>query len=290
MSCVEAGVDDDTYRGPADQPDILDATRFDSTAYQDYTVRVAALINGQGEAHCTGVLIAPNLVLTARHCIQSYERVGDNWRWTNSYHDLVVQVGLTIGQLTDYSVTSKAVDAENQVGSGLRGNDIAVLRLATNVTNVEVAGVSAFPVAANTTYTAIGWGTVLPNGRTVFQRQQAIYKVTNRGTFEYQKRGGISYSRAELTGGRALCPGDSGGPLMVNASGILPRVVGIASLADCATVSIYQSPSAHVPFMCAAFRASGNEIPTNLLCSTYAGLSAGVPALCCSGNEMLEGF
>jgi MYXO-CTERM domain-containing protein len=190
---------------------------------------------------CSGSLIAPNLVLTARHCVANI-----------SSSNGTVQCGVTtFGQAfpaSEFIVTTddnirNGVPAGAQFGvtrvvttpgNMVCGNDVALLILSSNISSATAPLIPPrldTPVVANESFDAVGYGITDPDdvqGATFGQRLRVNgLDVLCVGT----ACGNLGGSRTEWGAVTPVCSGDSGGPALDTAG----NVIGVASRgnADC---------------------------------------------------------
>jgi MYXO-CTERM domain-containing protein len=202
---------------------------------------VAILINtSQGMSICSGSLIAPNLVLTAHHCVAdsfttscTSNGFGSPYAASSFRVTTSATAAATIFNSNNPSwpaadgATWWGVSSVTVPGNNICGQDMAMLRLSAPITGVcpLIPRVDT-QIADGDGYTAIGFGVTSPNGQTAGTR----YKVggltvecvtdcndpTQSSTLEWL--GGTSSPKG-------TCEGDSGGPA-IDASG---RVIGTVS-------------------------------------------------------------
>ncbi len=199
-----------------------------STAAQDATV----MLSDNGTFSCTGTLIAPNLVLTARHCIA---RLNENQGECGT----VISDGQPSAQGISLGVNASA---GQRVARGIKfyvppskdmcGTDIALIQLDKDLPNAKIAKVRFTQLTVGEVTTAVGYGDTGNNGQLAPSRLQrtnvkieaigptsGLYRTKNGQTLPYPVPNG-DFSTSEST-----CFGDSGGPLF-DAEG---RVVGVTS-------------------------------------------------------------
>lgn len=220
-------------------------------------VSLLKLVEAGYSPACTGTLLAPNLVLTARHCVadldspdgRSVECAETTFGATHPSSDIIVSVEANVGSegLAPYQVAQ--VWLPPQSDDGLCGQDIAMLRLAKQIP-AEVAQPLTprldSEVVANEQFTAIGYGLQDPDdqsGETMGQRM----RVDDAQVFCTGATCDAEFvAHDEWIADSPVCAGDSGGPAL-DGDG---RVAGVTSRGDpdC-TVGIYTSVYAWRDFL-----------------------------------------
>ncbi len=191
---------------------------------------------------CTGSLIAPNLVMTARHCVS---QVTDDQAECSPSGTAKVGggVGADLPMSTIYVATRGAdgrpANAQNpkQIVSdkskNLCSHDIAFLILPKAVTGVPIVPVRLTDNSkVGEAVTAAGWGFTELNApaKTLMERKLSLVGVGASSTL----------SAAELQVAEGPCHGDSGGPLL-SAKG---AVIGVTSLGGNGQTPSQAAPSA----------------------------------------------
>jgi MYXO-CTERM domain-containing protein len=218
---------------------------------------------------CTGALIAPNLVLTARHCMSkvlkdsiSCDAAGEsgNGDQVGDDDDLaIIQIFSGAHPVFLNKPVAKASQLVHPAGAILCNQDIALIVLDTAVPNVPTLKVRvARGVDADEVVRAVGFG----------QNDQSVpigTRLRKDGLHVLAVGEGMSKSQTPLGShefelGKSICQGDSGGPAISEKTG---AVVGVVSRGgDCSDDfgHIYTMTGAFQPLLAQAFDAAGADL------------------------------
>jgi MYXO-CTERM domain-containing protein len=221
---------------------------------------VAILINSsQGLSLCTGSLIAPNLVLTAHHCVATPPAslvCGRAFSATYASNEFVVTPSYdAAGQIfnsnnpswpTADDVTWFAVSSIAVPGTDICGDDLAALTLSAPMAGIcpLIPSVDTAPTDGEP-YSAIGFGITSPNGQTAGTRYKAVgLSVQCVGAADCSDS--TISATEEWEGGstaqKGTCEGDSGGPALDSTG----RVIGSTSRgpSNACNTTVYETYSA----------------------------------------------
>jgi hypothetical protein len=196
---------------------------------------------GQFYLNCTGTLLAPNLVLTARHCVSRTSdgtfvcdqngqvTSGSGGQVTTDFlpADTHVFVGPTLPATVDPTqFPGQATAYVHDAGTVTCNDDLALIVLDKPIDNAKLAPIRLDgPVTADETLSVVGWGATetrfLPSTR---QRRDGV-GVVDIGPSSTFRIGGQLANR-EWLATESVCQGDSGGPAFDSVTG---AVVGTVS-------------------------------------------------------------
>jgi hypothetical protein len=201
---------------------------------------------------CTGTLVAPSIVLTARHCVSdmadgdavqcgsdgeavSGGDLGDDYPAS----DIEVYVGRTRSRFFP-DPTARGTKIVHDDATNLCGHDLALLEIEPPVTSVAPARLvlDALP-SVGEAVTVVGWGASEHQIQNITRTraERTGVDVLSIGPTVYD---GVNVPPNGFLLGESICDGDSGGPAF-DASGI---ILGIASYGSNGTPESESDPLA----------------------------------------------
>jgi MYXO-CTERM domain-containing protein len=242
LGACNVGGSESPPSGGADDTGQVQQPIVGGETYREHVAVLAlATITPDSEALCSGTLIAPNLVLTARHCVvpvESDEVDCQSSKFPAPYTPdaLWVSPSTSVRGASLFPVREIAVPDDD---GALCGADIALLILNGQFNDriTPIAPRLDRPTTTGEAFTAVGFGTALADGAAGTRRAVADVEVVC-GADDCGAPDVLTDT--EFLGEQAVCEGDSGGPALdVNG-----KVVGVASRTgqDC-TWAIYSAVS-----------------------------------------------
>ena len=217
--------------------EIINGKASDTT--QDAVVLLFYPVGGNA-FECSGALLAPNLVLTARHCVSDTadapftcdkNGVGSSGADTKA-NFTASNMFVVTGSKRPSDPTSKgsfAAIGKQIIHDGARNlcdHDIALIVLDRAIPNAKIVPVRVdAPAKKGETFTAVGWGVTTTTPEPSTRQQRAGVPVTNVGPAT-DATTGLGVPDREFMVGEAICQGDSGGPALSEQSG---AVIGVVS-------------------------------------------------------------
>jgi len=184
---------------------------------------VIAVISASTATICSGIVVAPRVVITARHCVAPIENGPTVDCSVTRFGDTVDPNAVIVGTTTSGSTPNRqhAVRAVLVPSDrGFCGNDIAALILTQSVAEAPVMPLRDQPARKNEEFTAIGFGRDGNEKSGTRRRREGLHVSCVGGDCSTTR-----VTSGEWWGDGAVCDGDSGGPAL----DIDGRVLGIAS-------------------------------------------------------------
>ena len=263
--------------GQAIQPIIKGVT---SGTEHDSVVVLVTYVGAQPASLCTATLVAPNLLLTARHCVSDVPGAtgcgqdgsavtGGAIAGDRDPSSLVVFTGKNGAAPAIDDRTKGAASGTKLVvddATNVCGHDLAFVVLDRAV-DAPAASLRLTPVAASEGIAAIGFG-VDETGSLSPTRTFRSGLPASVGPALYPDDARYGYGASEFMVGESLCAGDSGGPALSATGAVLgvaaragngqPRVTSYAdTCVGPKARAVYASLSAHTDLVTRAFEAAG---------------------------------
>jgi hypothetical protein len=211
----------------------------DSTTAQNFVVlvehKVSCNVTGCVVDECSGSLVAPNLVLTARHCVSNTADSAFTCDASgNGSSGGAIGADFDPSSIAIFVGTNRDVDVSTPDAVGTRlfhddatnlcNHDVALIGLSTSLMGVPTVALRlATPPVDGDAITAVGWGATTTSNTPMTRQQRSNIPIENVGP--YTATNGEDVPPSEFDVGESICQGDSGSPALDGTNAI----VGVAS-------------------------------------------------------------
>ncbi|MBX3192408.1 MAG: trypsin-like serine protease [Labilithrix sp.] len=183
---------------------------------------------------CTAALVAPRLLLTARHCVSETDVdvgcaadgravIGGSIKENHAPADLYVFAGKARPSLrAPLTPTAKVAEIIDDGAKNLCDHDLALALLDRPIEGVPLASIRLDrPLTAGARLTTIGWGVTSSTLEPAVRQRRSGVVVTRVGPDPTSP----VLTPNEILFGESICLGDSGGPILDEVTGAIVGVV-----------------------------------------------------------------
>ncbi|MBI2389422.1 MAG: trypsin-like serine protease [Deltaproteobacteria bacterium] len=186
----------------------------DTPPRYDSTILIQTVLSGGYGAGCTGTLISPHVVITARHCVSNYNESSRTFGADYDPKNMYIWYG-TEPRGSEDNLVARIV---HPGGSYIDNNDFALLVLKNAATKIPFAQIRlAKPPVKGEKVAVAGYGLTTTDTGT----PTSLHKRYRRENLAIAAVGPVeSYGigAKEIVLGESICQGDSGGPVYAQGS------------------------------------------------------------------------
>ena len=199
------------------------------------------------EGRCSAVLVAPNLVMTARHCIAIVNRT-DNLRCkidgtSSSDTPLITgdykpsEIWINLGPGSTWGTTPKVKRVVSTESMTVCRNDLALVELEEPISGYPILPIRLLKnTYAKEKMTVIGFGQTDAKSETQLRYRREGVDVLRVGPNRFDAQGGQAVPGTFVVS-QGPCQGDSGGPAIAESTGAIAGIYSIMASDDCTSPS-----------------------------------------------------